>query len=139
LEGQVTIHKIVNPESLAAPVGFTHALVASRGTTVYLGGQAGIDASGAVVASGLIEQFDTAAANVVTALEAAGAQPDHLVSMQIFVTSAEEYRRSLSELGEVYRKHFGRHYPAVALLEVTGLFDRDAKVELVCIAVIPET
>jgi enamine deaminase RidA (YjgF/YER057c/UK114 family) len=139
LEGPVTIHKIVNPASLAAPVGFTHAVVAASGTTVYLGGQAGIDASGALVAPGLIEQFDTAAANVVTALKAAGAQPDHLVSMQIFVTSAKDYRRSLSELGEVYRKHFGRHYPALALFEVNGLFEPDAKVELVCIAVIPES
>jgi enamine deaminase RidA (YjgF/YER057c/UK114 family) len=134
----VTIHKIVNPASLVAPVGFTHAVVATKGTTVYLGGQAGIDASGAVVAPGLVEQFDTAAANVVTALKAAGAQPDHLVSMQIFVTSAEDYRRSLTELGEVYRRHFGRHYPALALFEVNGLFEQDAKVELVCIAVIPE-
>jgi enamine deaminase RidA (YjgF/YER057c/UK114 family) len=135
----MTTHKIVNPASLVAPVGFTHAVVATKGTTVYLGGQAGIDASGAVVASGLTEQFDTAAANVVTALEAAGAQPDHLVSMQIFVTNAEEYRRSLNELGEVYRKHFGRHYPALALFEVNALFERDAKVELLCIAVIPES
>jgi enamine deaminase RidA (YjgF/YER057c/UK114 family) len=131
-------HKIVNPENLAAPVGFTHALVASKGTTVYLGGQAGIDATGAVVAPGLIEQFDTAASNVVTALKAAGGEPDHLVSMQIFVTSAEEYRRSLEDIGDVYRKHFGRHFPALALFEVNGLFDRDAKVELVCIAVIPD-
>jgi enamine deaminase RidA (YjgF/YER057c/UK114 family) len=135
----VTVHKIVNPASLVAPVGFTHALVAAKGTTVYLGGQAGIDASGAVVSSGLTEQFDTAAANVITALRAAGAQPEHLVSMQIFVTDAEEYRRSLGELGEVYRKHFGRHYPALALFEVNGLFERDAKVELLCVAVIPET
>lgn len=131
-------HKIVNPENLAAPVGFTHALVAAKGTTVYLGGQAGIDASGAVVAPGLIEQFDTAASNVVTALKAAGGEPDHLVSMQIFVTSAEEYRRSLEDIGDVYRKHFGRHFPALALFEVNGLFDRDAKVELVCVAVIPD-
>jgi enamine deaminase RidA (YjgF/YER057c/UK114 family) len=135
----MTVHKIVNPASLVAPVGFTHALVAAKGTTVYLGGQAGIDASGAVVSSGLTEQFDTAAANVITALRAAGAQPEHLVSMQIFVTDAEEYRRSLGELGEVYRKHFGRHYPALALFEVNGLFERDAKVELLCVAVIPET
>jgi enamine deaminase RidA (YjgF/YER057c/UK114 family) len=134
----VTPHEIINPESLAPAVGFTHTLIAAPGKTVYLGGQAGIDAAGAVVGPSLIEQFDAAAVNVVTALEAAGARPEHLVSMQIFVTSAEEYRRALKELGEVYRKHLGSHYPALALFEVTGLFDRDAKVELLCVAVVPD-
>jgi enamine deaminase RidA (YjgF/YER057c/UK114 family) len=133
----VTSHKIINPESLVPAVGFTHALVAAPGRTVYLGGQAGIDTAGTVVSSSLTEQFDAAAANVVTALAAAGAKPDDLVSMQIFVTSADEYRGLLKEMGEIYQKHFGKHYPALALFEVTGLFDRDAKVELLCVAVIP--
>ncbi|MDP9223242.1 MAG: RidA family protein [Actinomycetota bacterium] len=134
----MTGHEIVNPETLAPPVGFAHAVVASGGKTVYLGGQAGMTVSGDIVAPGLPEQFDTAAANIVTALEAAGGEPNHLVSMQIFVTSAEEYRRSLKKIGEIYRKHFGRHYPALAFFEVSGLFDRDAKVELWCVAVIPD-
>jgi enamine deaminase RidA (YjgF/YER057c/UK114 family) len=134
----VTIHEIINPEGLAPAVGFTHVLVAAPGKTVYLGGQAGIDSAGAVVGSSLIQQFDAAAANVVTALEAAGGRPEHLASMQIFVTNAKEYRQSLTEMGDVYQKHFGRHFPALALFEVTGMFDPDAKVELCCIAVIPE-
>jgi enamine deaminase RidA (YjgF/YER057c/UK114 family) len=85
-----------------------------------------------------VEQFDRAAANVVVALQAAGAAPEHLVSIQIFVTHLDEYRASLDELSSVYRRHFGKHYPAVSLFEVTGLFDPAAKVELVCIAVVPE-
>jgi enamine deaminase RidA (YjgF/YER057c/UK114 family) len=133
----VTAHEIVNPEGLAPPVGFSHAVVAAQGKTVYLGGQAGIDANG-TIAPGLPEQFDVAAANIVTALRAAGGRPDHLVSMQIFVTDAEEYRRSLKEVGQAYRKHFGHHYPALGLFEIAGLFDRGAKVELWCVAVIPE-
>ncbi|MEA2510167.1 MAG: hypothetical protein QOG21_2249 [Actinomycetota bacterium] len=131
-------HEFFNPETLAPPVGFSHAVVPASGKTVYLGGQTGVDGAGKVVAPGLVEQFDSAAANVITALEAAGGQADHLVSIQIFVTSAAEYRRSLKEIGEVYRKHFGRHYPALALFEITGLFDPDAKVELWCVAVIPD-
>lgn len=131
-------HEILNPPTLAEPVGFSHAVVAADGRTIYLGGQAAHDGSGALVGESIAEQFAQAAANVVTALEAAGAAPEHLVSMQIFVTDAAEYRAALGELSAAYRTHFGRHYPAIALFEVTGLFDPAAKVELVCIAVVPQ-
>lgn len=130
-------HEILNPDTLAEPVGFSHAVVAAPGRTVYLGGQAAHDADGNIVGTTTAEQFAQAASNVVTALAAAGGEPEHLVSMQIFVTDVAEYRASLSELATAYREHFGRHYPAVALMEVKGLFDPAAKVELVCIAVIP--
>ncbi len=130
-------HEILNPESLVAPVGFSHAVVAASGRTIYLGGQTAHDASGSITAEGIVEQFAAAAANVVTVLEAAGAKPEHLVSMQIFVTDVAAYRASLKELGPAYRKHFGDHYPAVSLFEVGGLFDPAALVELVCVAVVP--
>src|SRR2546425_454262 len=83
----------------------------------------------------MAEQFDLAATNVVLALEAAGAHPHDLVSMQIFVTHIDEYLRASKEIGEVYRRHFGRHYPAMALLEVRRLSDPAAKIELMCISV----
>ena len=86
---------------------------------------------------GLVEQFDAAAGNVVTALRAAGGESEHLVSMTMYVTSVAEYRSSLKELLPVWRKHFGRYYPAAALIGVSELVDPDAKVELVCTAVIP--
>jgi enamine deaminase RidA (YjgF/YER057c/UK114 family) len=83
----------------------------------------------------MAEQFDVAAGNVVKALEAAGAHPQDLVSMQIFVTDIAEYQRISKEIGAAYRRHFGHHYPAMALLEISRLFDPAAKVELMCIAV----
>lgn len=132
-----TPHEVLNPSSLADPVGFSHAVVSAQGRTVYLGGQAGHDASGNIVGEAIPEQFAQAAANVVTALDAAGGKPEHLVSMQIFVTDVVAYKAALDELAATYRTHFGRHYPAIALLEVKGLFDSAAKVELVCTAVIP--
>ncbi|HWC14093.1 MAG TPA: RidA family protein [Actinomycetota bacterium] len=130
-------HEILNPPTLAEPAGFSHAVVAAEGRTMYLGGQAAHDANSTIVGGSMAEQFAQAAANVVAALQAAGAEPEHLVSMQIFVTDATEYRQSLSELSVAYRTHFGRHYPAIALMEVEGLFDPAAKVELVCVAVVP--
>ncbi|MFN2390107.1 MAG: RidA family protein [Actinomycetota bacterium] len=132
-----TPHDILNPETLTAPIGFSHAVVASPGRTIYLGGQTAHDVSGAVVGDGIVEQFAQAASNVATALAAAGAQPEHLVSMQIYITDLAAYRNALDDLAPVYRAHFGRHYPASALFEVSGLLDPAALVELVCIAVVP--
>ncbi|HEX2058984.1 MAG TPA: RidA family protein [Actinomycetota bacterium] len=131
MEGALTPHRIVNPETLPPPAGFAHAVVAAPGRTVYLGGQIG---DGPTMSA----QFASAARNVVTALRAAGAEPEHLVSLTIFVTDVEEYRKSLSPIGASYRKHFGKHYPAMALFEVSGLFDPAARVELVGVAVVPD-
>jgi enamine deaminase RidA (YjgF/YER057c/UK114 family) len=118
---------IVNPPELPEPVGYAHAVVA--GGAVYLGGQIGEGET-------LVEQFDSAAAKVVTALRAAGGEPDHLVSLVVYTTEIEEYRASTNELGEVWRRHFGRRYPAMALVGVAALFEPAAKVELMGVAVV---
>ncbi|MDQ3785711.1 MAG: RidA family protein [Actinomycetota bacterium] len=133
----MSAHEIVTAPGLAEPVGFAHAVVAAPGRTVYLGGQTAQGPDGAIVGSTMAEQFDQAAGNVVAALAAAGATPDHLVSLIIYTTAVGEYRAALKELGPLWRKHFGRHYPAVALLGVAELFDEAAKIELVGTAVIP--
>ena len=83
-----------------------------------------------------MEQFDSAAARVVTALRAAGAGPEQLVSLVVYTTEIEEYRASLAELGEVWRRHFGRRYPAMALGGVAALLEPAAKVELMGVAVV---
>jgi enamine deaminase RidA (YjgF/YER057c/UK114 family) len=126
----------VNPDSLPAPLGFSHAVVPASGTTVYLAGQAGHRGDGSI-AEGLVEQFDQACANVAVALAAVGAGPEHLVSIQIFVTDAEAYRSSLAPIGAAWRTRLGKRFPAISLLEVSGLFDPRARVELVGIAVVP--
>jgi enamine deaminase RidA (YjgF/YER057c/UK114 family) len=133
-----TPHEIVNPPGMPEPKGFAHAVVATTGRTVYLGGQAAHDAFGVIDTDDLVEQFERAAANVVKALAGAGAKPEHLVSLHIYVTDAAAYRDSLKELAAAYRMHFGRHYPAIALFEVAGLMDPAAKVELVGVAVVPD-
>lgn len=130
-------HDIVNPPGLLPPTGFSHAVVATPGRTVHFGGQTGHRGDGSLP-DGLVAQFDRAAANLATALAAVDAGPGHLVSLQVFVTDAEAYRANLRPLGEAYRRHLGRHYPAMALFEVTRLFDADALVELVAVAVLPD-
>jgi enamine deaminase RidA (YjgF/YER057c/UK114 family) len=136
--GSPSPHGIVNPAGLAPPAGFSHAVVAVPGRTVYLAGQIGAGADGRVAAAGLVEQFDLALGNLLTALAAAGGRPEQLVWLQIFVTDVAAYRGELRRLGEGWRRHLGLHYPATALLEVRGLFDPAALVELMGIAVIPE-
>ena len=118
---------IVNPPELPEPVGFAHAVVA--GGTVYLAGQVGEGAT-------LVEQFDSAASRVVTALRAAGGDPEQLVSLVVYTTEMDDYRAARSELAAVWQRHFGRHYPAMALVGVSALVEPDAKVELMGIAVV---
>ena len=133
-----TPHRVVNPEGLAQPVGFAHAVVAAPGRTVHLGGQTAQGPDGAIRGATLVEQFEVAVANLVAALAAAGGAPEHLVSLHVYTTEIDRYRASLAELGAAYRRHLGRHYVATALFEVAGLFDPAAEVELVGIAVVPD-
>jgi enamine deaminase RidA (YjgF/YER057c/UK114 family) len=118
---------IVNPPELPEPTGYSHAVVA--GGTVYLAGQIG-------EGSTLVEQFDSAAARVVTALRAAGGEPENLVSLVVYTTEMDAYRASRSELASVWQRHFGRRYPAMALVGVSELVDADAKIELMGVAVV---
>lgn len=131
-------HTLINPEALAPPIGYSHVVVPAPGRTVYIGGQAALGPDGQVRGGSLPEQFDRACAGVVEAIAAAGGRPEHLVSLQIFTTNAAEYRTALKELGEAYRRHFGRYFPAMILIEVTGLFDPGLKVELLGVAVVPD-
>ena len=129
-------HRNVNPDTLPAPSGYAHATVAAEGTRVFLGGQAGHRPDGSIP-DDLVEQFDQACANMLEALRAAGGEPGHLVHVTIYATDLGEYRGRLREIGEAWRGHFGKHYPAMALIGTTELFDPEARVELVGLAVVP--
>ena len=131
-------HTVLNPDNLAPPRGFSHVVIPAAGKLGVLGGQIASRADGSIEGDTMTEQFDIAAANVVSALDAVGANPYHLVSMHIFVTDLMAYRASLGQIGQAYREHFGDHYPAISLFEVKGLFDSEAMVELVAIAVLPD-
>lgn len=124
-------HRIVDPPELPEPSGFAHAVAAAPGRAVFLGGQIGEGAS-------LVEQFDSALGRIVVALRAAGGDPDDLVSLVVYTTEIEEYRSSTRQLGEVWRRHFGRRYPAMALVGVDALFDPGARVEVMGVAVVTD-
>jgi enamine deaminase RidA (YjgF/YER057c/UK114 family) len=125
----------VNPESLARPSGFSHAVV-GRGTSVFLAGQTGMDASGAIVEGGVVAQFEQALANLLTALAEAGGTPDRLASLTIYIVDVDDYRAHARELGEVWRRLVGTDYPASAGIGVARLWDVAALVEVQGLAVL---
>jgi enamine deaminase RidA (YjgF/YER057c/UK114 family) len=133
----VTGHRFLNPEGLLPGQGFSHVAVPAEGRLVLLAGQTAHRPDGTVAPGGVAEQMDAALGNLVVALAAAGAVPAHVVRMELYVVDVEGYRSCLAAVGDAWRRHLGRHYPAVSLFGVTTLFDPAALVEIVATAVIP--
>ena len=130
--------EIVNPESLGAPKGWSHGVLAPReGRLLFVAGMAGWSASAEGEPPGFVAQFARALDQVLTVVREAGGEPADVARMTIYVTDLAEYRGQLRELGEAWRERFGRYYPAMALLEVKGLVDRGARVEIEATAVLP--
>lgn len=129
---------LLNPDSLGAPSGYSHGLLAdANGKLLFIAGQIAWDETQRIVSDDFVEQFDRALANVVTVLSAAGGKPEHIVRLIIYVTDKIEYRERTREVGERYRKYLGKHFPAMVLVQVAGLLDDAAKVEIEGMAVLP--
>jgi enamine deaminase RidA (YjgF/YER057c/UK114 family) len=127
----------VNPPELPKPSGFSHAMVSSGGRLVFLAGQTALDTGGALVGRNVVDQFEQALGNLLTALRAAGGGPEHLTSLTIYATDLRDYRRHGKEIGAVWRKLAGQRYPAMAAIGVRRLWDEAALVEVQGFAVIP--
>jgi enamine deaminase RidA (YjgF/YER057c/UK114 family) len=128
---------IINPDGLAKPIGFNHGILVRGGAVLFLAGQTASDASGRIVAPGdLVGQFDQTVRNLDAVVRAAGGTLHDVVKLNVFVRDRGDYVSKLTPIGEVFRRHFGRHYPAMALFEVSGLFDADALIEMEGMAVI---
>ena len=132
----MTIQRI-NPDSLAEPSGFTHAVSATGNGLVFLAGQTAQGRDGSIVGDGVAEQFEQALSNLLAAARAAGAEPQHLVRVTVYATDPADYRANSEEIGRIWRKQAGSDYPAMALIGVSGLWDERALVELDGIAVRP--
>jgi enamine deaminase RidA (YjgF/YER057c/UK114 family) len=128
----------VDPADLGAPRGYSNGMLApAGGRLLFIAGQIGWDGRQRLVGPGFVEQFERALANVMTVVRAAGGGPEHLARLTLYVTDKEEYRRELPALGEAYRRVMGGHYPAMALLEVAGLLEPGARIEIEGTAVVP--
>ena len=128
---------IVNPDSLGSPKGWNHGMRArAAGRILFVAGQGGWESGTSGEPAGFVEQFGLALDKVLAVVRAAGGKPEDVGRMTVFVTDLAAYRQSLTPLGDVWRARFGRHYPAMALVEVSGLVDRGALVEIEATAVL---
>jgi enamine deaminase RidA (YjgF/YER057c/UK114 family) len=128
--------QILQPPGWPRPKGYANG-VAAEGRLVFVAGQIGWDASGTIVSDDLVDQVRQALENTLAVLREAGAGPEHVARMTWYVTDRREYLARAGELGEVWRALMGRHYPAMAVIEVKGLIEARAKVEIETTAVLP--
>jgi enamine deaminase RidA (YjgF/YER057c/UK114 family) len=132
-------YEILNPEALGAPRGYNNGLLApARGRILFVAGQVAMDADGRVIDGDVAVQWARTLENVLAVVRAAGGGATHIGRMTIFVTDRGEYMAARSALGKVWRRVMGSHYPAMTLVEVKGLVEDGAVVEIEATAVIPE-
>jgi enamine deaminase RidA (YjgF/YER057c/UK114 family) len=127
--------QILQPEGWPRPSGYSHGIVA-RGVQIFVAGQIGWDSQGHFPSARLHDQVRQALENILAVLERAGATAEHIVRLTWFVTSREEYHASSKEIGAAYRAVMGKHFPAMSVLEVSGLMEPQAKVEIEATAVV---
>jgi enamine deaminase RidA (YjgF/YER057c/UK114 family) len=127
----------VNPPQLGRPRGYSHGLLAPPGSRLlFIAGQTATDAEGRVMQATFAQQFDEALGRVLAVVQSAGGTPEQVGSMTVFVTDLEQYLASREALGDIWKRRMGRHYPAMALVEVTRLVDAGALVEIEATAAI---
>lgn len=128
---------LINPAELGAPSGYSHGVLApAGGRLLFVAGQVAWDAERRLVAADFVGQFERALANVVAVVEAAGGTSADIARLTIYVTDRRQYLADLGAVGRAYRRVMGRHFPAMALLEVAGLVEPGARVEIEATAVL---
>ncbi|MGW7533453.1 MULTISPECIES: RidA family protein [Amycolatopsis] len=125
----------INPPELGKPSGFSHA-VAAQGRLVFLAGQTALDADNRIVGDGVVEQFERALGNLLTALRAAGGEPADLCSLTVYIVDMDDYKAHAREIGRVWKRLAGADYPAMAGIGVNRLWDVEALVEVQGYAVV---
>ena len=126
----------INPESLGAPRGYSNGVLIRGESTLFVAGQVGWDENQKIVPGGFVAQFERALRNVMTVVTAANGTPENVGRLAIYVTNKQEYLESLKEVGAAYRSVMGKHFPAMALVEVSALLEPGAKVEIEATAVL---
>ena len=127
----------VNPPALAKPAGYSHGFEVQGGKTLYMAGQVATDKAGAVVGKGdLVAQFRQVCENLKALVVARGGQMNDIVKLTMYVLSKADYKAKAKDIGLVYREYFGRHFPAMTLVEVKGLYDDDCAIEIEGVAVV---
>jgi enamine deaminase RidA (YjgF/YER057c/UK114 family) len=129
--------QVLLPEGWAPPIGYANGIAADPGRIVFIAGQVGWDAQQKFHSEEIAPQFDQALANVVAVLAEAGGKPQHICRMTAYCCDKSAYLAARRELGAIWRKHMGAHYPAMSMIFVSDLLDSPGKIELEATAVVP--
>jgi enamine deaminase RidA (YjgF/YER057c/UK114 family) len=131
------MHTILQPEGWAKPIGYANG-IAARGRQVYIGGQIGWNGQCQFESDDLVDQVRQTLQNIIDVLAEAGGRAEHITTMTWYFVDKAEYLANLKGIGAVYREVVGRHFPAMAAVQVVALIEDRAKIEIQAIAVIPE-
>ncbi|WP_407165346.1 RidA family protein [Bradyrhizobium sp. ORS 111] len=129
--------EILQPDGWAKPIGYANGM-AARGKQIFIAGQIGWNGQCVFESDDLVAQIGQTLRNIVAIAAAGGAGPEHIVSMTWFLLDRKEYSARLKEIGVVYRDVMGRRFPAMTAIQVAGLIEDRAKVEIQAIAVVPD-
>lgn len=130
-------HEFLHPANWKPAVGYANGVAAAAGRTIWLGGLIGWNGQQEWETDDFVGQVDQTLANIVAVLAEAGAGPQHLVRLTWYITDKRLYLDNLREMGAAYRKHLGKHFPAMAMVQVAALIEDRARVEIEATAVIP--
>lgn len=129
--------RILHPQHWVRPKGYSNG-VAAKGSMVFVSGMVGWNGEGKFVAEDFAGQVRQALRNILEVLNEASARPEHIVRMNWYVVDKQEYLAASREIGAIYREIIGRHYPAMTVVEVSGLLEAQARLEIEVTAVLPE-
>ena len=132
------MNQILQPPGWPRPKGYSNGIAVKGGTTVYIAGQVAFNEKEVIEEKGFAGQFRRALKNILAVLAQAGGGPEHLVRMTWYIVDRQEYLDAIKEVGAAYRELIGRHYPTMAVVQVAGLVEIDARLEIEATAVIPE-
>lgn len=136
-DGDDVLPRAIHPEGWPRPRGYSNGM-AGRGELLAIAGMIGWDEHERLVSGEFAPQFRQALSNVLAVVAAAGGRPEHVISLTVYVTDKREYVADLGAVGAAYRALMGRHFPAMALVEVAALLEPRAKVEIQGLAVLPD-
>jgi enamine deaminase RidA (YjgF/YER057c/UK114 family) len=130
--------RILQPAGWAQPRGYSNGIAVKGGTTVFIAGQIAFNSKNVFEEKTFAGQFRQTLKNILAVLAEAGGRPEHIVRMTWYVLDKQEYLGALKEVGAAWRELIGRHYPAMAVVQVSALMEDEAKLEIETTAVIPE-
>lgn len=129
--------EVLLPEGWAPPIGYANGIAVSDGRMVFIAGQVGWDEQQRFHSEGVVPQFEQALRNVLAVLACAGGKPEHICRITAFCCDKPAYLAARKELGAIWRRHMGKHFPAMSMIFVADLLDSPGKIELEATAVVP--